>query len=96
MNASLIVVLALVVVVLAAGIGTIVSVLKARERARERARSELNKRTVATPCAASGHSYRIHETGWRCITCGNYVSRVDGEVYGPEKDGLRERRREPR
>jgi hypothetical protein len=92
MNASLIVVLALVVVVLAAGIGTIVSVLKARERAR----SELNKRTVATPCAASGHSYRIHETGWRCITCGNYVSRVDGEVYGPEKDGLRERRREPR
>lgn len=92
MNASLIVVLALVVVVLAAGIGTIVSVLKARERAGR----ELNKRTVATPCAASGHSYRIHETGWRCITCGNYVSRVDGEVYGPEKDGLRERRREPR
>lgn len=92
MNDSLLVVLALVVVVLAAGIGTIVSVLKARERARR----ERNKRTVATPCAASGHSYRIHETGWRCITCGNYVSRVDGEVYGPEKDGLRERRREPR
>lgn len=92
MNASLIVVLALVVVVLAAGIGTIVSVLKARERERR----ELNKRTVATPCAASGHGYRIHETGWRCITCGNYVSLVDGEVYGPEKDGLRERRREPR
>jgi hypothetical protein len=92
MNAALIVVWALVVVVLAAGIGTIVSVLKARERAGR----ELNKRTVAEPCAASGHSYRIHETGWRCITCGNYVSRVDGEVYGPEKDGLRERRREPR
>jgi hypothetical protein len=92
MNSTLIVVLALVVVVLAAGIGTIVSVLKSREAARR----ELNKRTVATPCAASGHSYRIHETGWRCIECGNYVSRVDGEVYGPEKDGLRERRREPR
>lgn len=92
MNDSLLVVLALVVVVLAAGIGTIVTVLKAREKARR----ELNKRTVATPCAASGHSYRIHETGWRCTTCGNYVSRVDNEVYGPEKDGLRERRREPR
>jgi hypothetical protein len=84
--------LALVVVVLAIGVGTLVSVMKAREKARQ----ERNKREVATPCMANGHSYRIYQTGWRCDICGNYVSRVDGEVYGPEKDGLRERRREPR
>jgi len=92
MNATLIWALALVVVVLAIGVGTIVSVLKARARARR----QLDKRTVATPCVANGHSYRIYETGWRCDICGNYVSRVDGEVYGPETEGLRERRREPR
>ena len=92
MNAPLIWAWALVVVVLAIGIGTTVSVLKERARARR----ELNKRTVATPCAANGHSYRIYQTGWRCDICGNHVSRVDGEVYGPEQDGLRERRREPR
>ena len=34
--------------------------------------------------------------GCCCDTCGIHVSRVDGEVYGPEKDGLRERSREPR
>ena len=92
MNAAIIWAIALLVVVLAIVIGTIVSVVKARARARR----ELNKRVVATPCAANGHAYQIFETGWRCETCGNYVSRVDGEVYGAEKDGLRERRREPR
>jgi hypothetical protein len=92
MNATVIWALALFFVVVAIGIGTIVSIMKARERARR----DLNKRTVATPCIANGHSYRIYQTGWRCDICGNYVSRVDGEVYGPEKDGLRERRREPR
>jgi hypothetical protein len=94
MSSTVIWALALVVVVLAIaiGIGTIVSVMKAREKARR----ELNQRDVATPCMANGHSYRIYQTGWRCDICGNYVSRVDGEVYGPEKDGLRERRRKPR
>jgi hypothetical protein len=92
MNATLIWALALVVVVLAIGVGTIVSVLRARARARR----VLDTHTVATPCVANGHSYRIYQTGWRCDVCGNYVSRVDGEVYGPETDGLRERRREPR
>lgn len=92
MNATLIWALALVVVVLAIGVGTVVSVLKARAGAQR----ERNKRTVASPCVASGHSYRIYETGWRCDICGNYVSRVDGEVYGPATEGLRERRREPR
>jgi hypothetical protein len=92
MSSTVIWALALVVVVLAIGIGTIVSIVRAREKARR----ELNNREVATPCAANGHSYRIYQTGWRCDICGNYVSRVDGEVYGPEQDGLRERRREPR
>lgn len=92
MSSTVIWALALFVVVIAIAIGTIVSVVQARTRAR----NERNKRTVATPCMASGHSYRIFETGWRCDICGNYVSRVDGEEYGPEKDGLRERRREPR
>jgi len=92
MSSTVIWALALVVVVVAIGIGTIVSVVRARAMARR----ALNTRTVATPCIANGHSYRIFETGWRCDICGNYVSRIDGEVYGPEKDGLRERRREPR
>ena len=65
-------------------------------RARERARRALNQHTVATPCASNGHSYRVYETGWRCTECGNHVSRIDGEVYGSAKDGLRERRREDR
>ncbi|MEP7035063.1 MAG: hypothetical protein ABI662_02695 [Dermatophilaceae bacterium] len=92
MNVTVIWALALVVVVVAIAIGVIVMVAQARARAR----NEQNKRTVATPCVASGHNYRIFETGWRCDTCGNYVSRVEGEEYGPEQDGLRERRREPR
>jgi uncharacterized membrane protein YraQ (UPF0718 family) len=92
MNVTVIWALALFVVVVAIVIGTIVSVMNARARARR----ELAKRPVATPCVANGHTYRIFETGWRCDICGNYVSRVDGEVYGPAVDGLRERRREPR
>ena len=82
--------LALAAVVL--GIGVFFAVRSAREKARR----ALNTRTVATPCASNGHAYRAHETGWRCIECGNHVPRIDGEVYGPAEDGLRERRREGR
>ena len=92
MTATVIWSLALLTVVIAIAIGTFISVAKARARARK----AQNVRTVATPCVANGHTYLIYETGWRCSTCGNYVSRVDGEVYGLEKDGLRERRREER
>jgi len=92
MSSTVIWALALFVVVVAIVVGTVVSVMQARARARR----EQGKRTVATPCVANGHSYRIFETGWRCDICGNYVSRVDGEEYGPEHEGLRERRREPR
>jgi hypothetical protein len=53
-------------------------------------------RTVAKPCASNGHIYRTHETGWRCATCGNFVPRVDGELYGPGGEGRVERRREGR
>jgi hypothetical protein len=74
------------------GIGTVVAVA----RARGRAGGEPEHHTVATPCATNGHAYQMFETGWRCAECGNHVARVDGEVYGPAEDGLRERRRERR
>lgn len=47
-------------------------------------------------CASGGHRYAVHETGWRCATCGNHVSRQEGELYGLAEDGRVERRREPR
>jgi hypothetical protein len=53
-------------------------------------------RTVAKPCATNGHIYKTHETGWRCATCGHFVPRVDGELYGPAGEGRVERRREDR
>ncbi len=73
------------------GIGTFIAV-----RRVQRSRRVLDKRTVATPCASNGHAYRAFETGWRCVECGNHIPRIDGEVYGPAENGLRERRRESR
>ncbi len=73
------------------GIGTFIAVRNAKNK-----RWGAEERTVATPCASNGHAYRAYETGWRCVECGNHVPRIDGEVYGPAEDGLRERRRESR
>jgi tRNA(Ile2) C34 agmatinyltransferase TiaS len=47
-------------------------------------------------CAAGGHKYQTYGTGYRCATCGNYVSSAEGELYGRVEDGRHERRRHPR
>ena len=54
------------------------------------------ERTIDAVCASNGHAYRVHDTGWRCGTCGNHVARRDGELYGLVADGRTERRRETR
>ena len=64
--------------------------------ARAKARSDLILHTVAKRCASDGHAYRVEESAWRCVECGNFVPRVEGEVYGPTENGLRERRLEGR
>jgi sugar (pentulose or hexulose) kinase len=47
-------------------------------------------------CSSAGHAYVAFNAGWRCATCGNHVSRMEGELYGPAEDGRVERRRDPR
>lgn len=79
-------------VVLIVGLGSYIAVANARAKSR----GDLFLHTVAARCASSGHAYRAEETAWRCVECGNYVARVEGEVYGPADDGLRERRLEGR
>ncbi len=92
MNFPIWILFALAAVVLVLGIGTFIVVRVVQARSR----NGLDERTVATPCARDGHAYRAYETGWRCVECGNHVPRIDGEVYGPAEEGLRERRRESR
>lgn len=84
--------LLVVLVAMGIGFGTFMAVRGAKRKAA----GALDKRTVATPCASNGHAYRAYDTGWRCAECGNHVPRIDGEVYGPTEEGLRERRRESR
>ena len=81
-----------VAVLIVIGIGTLIAVANARGGAG----CALIQRTVAARCARLGHAYRVDETSCRCVECGNYVSRIDGEVYGPAIEGRRERRREDR
>ena len=81
-----------VTVVVLIGLGAFIAVAKGRAKAR----SDLIAHQVATRCARLGHAYRAEETAWRCVECGNHVPRVEGEVYGPADEGLRERRREVR
>ena len=68
----------------------------AARKSRAKAAGAAYDRTVPTECAANGHDYRIHDTGWRCTACGNFVSRREGELYGPAEEGRVERRREDR
>jgi hypothetical protein len=51
---------------------------------------------VALNCRIGGHAYAPFDTGWRCATCGNYVSRREGELFGPAEEGRTERRRSDR
>lgn len=85
---------ALLAVFVAVVIGVVTFIVMRRGRAESG--NKQTSRAVAMPCATNGHAYQIFETGWRCAVCGNHVPRVEGEVYGPAKDGLRERRREDR
>ncbi|HEY8882747.1 MAG TPA: hypothetical protein VIM47_05050 [Dermatophilaceae bacterium] len=84
---------AVLAVVVVAGIAII------RSAAARKARAALNAkkvRRVDQECASGGHKYAAHETGWRCLVCGNHVPRQEGELYGPAEDGRIDRRREPR
>ena len=83
----------LLAVILATGIGTFVSIGRAKARAL-RAREQV--RSIHKECAAGGHTYQPHESGYRCATCGNYVSSREGQLYGRSEDGRVERRRGPR
>ena len=91
MNATIWIILALTATAVL-GLVTFIALRSAQSKGRGAG----DQRSVATPCASNGHAYRAYETGWRCIECGNHVPRIDGEVYGPAEDGLRERRRESR
>ena len=81
-----------VTVVIAIGIGMVIAAGKARAEALR----ALNVYRIDPMCAVNGHAYAAYDTGWRCATCGNHVSRRDGELYGLAKDGRHERRRKDR
>jgi len=65
-------------------------------KAQTKALRAQNVRRINPVRASHGHAYKVFNTRWRCATCGSYVSRRDGELYGLAKDGRHERRRRPR
>jgi hypothetical protein len=67
-------------------------------RARAKARCAIKEpaRSVHDACAKNGHKYKTYAAGYRCATCGNYVSSAEGELYGRAEEGRTERRRHPR
>lgn len=77
-------------------IGIAVEVAVAAGKARAAAAGARKAPPIHQECAGGGHTYRIHETGWRCVTCGNHVSRIEGELYGLAEEGRIDRRRELR
>lgn len=83
-------------VLVAAAVVAIISVgvVVAVRRGRRVEASE--EHAVLDWCVAHGHAYAIHNTGWRCGVCGNYVARREGERYGRPEDGLVDRRRTDR
>ena len=68
-----------------------IAVIKAR-----RVQPAPEPHAVLSWCAAHGHAYQIHGTGWQCGACGNYVPRREGEQYGRPEEGFVERRRHDR
>jgi hypothetical protein len=77
--------------VIGIGVRVRVAVIKARK-----AQPAPQPHAVLTWCMAHGHGYQIHDTGWQCGACGNYVARREGEHYGRPEEGLIERRRHDR
>lgn len=94
MTTTLLLAVLAVTVVVVAGIAIIRSV--AARKARAEALRAKKTHRIDQECASGGHRYAVHETGWRCLTCGNHVPRQEGELYGPAEDGRVDRRREPR
>ncbi|MHB8275817.1 MAG: hypothetical protein ACYDC9_13825 [Dermatophilaceae bacterium] len=92
MTATIFWVLLAVIVIVA--IAIIIAI--AASKARAKALSAQKVHRIDQECASNGHAYVIEGTGWRCATCGNHVSRKEGELYGLTEDGRIERRREPR
>lgn len=72
------------------GMGIRIAVIKARKAPVS------HEHAVLSWCAAHGHAYAIHDTGWRCGACGNHVPRREGEHYGRPEEGLVDRRRHDR
>jgi hypothetical protein len=89
--------LALLFVTLAIGIGIGIGKHAAVRRAKIEAEAlSSSLRDIHSACRTKGHTYLQHSTGWRCATCGNYVSPDEGALYGLASDGRIERRRHPR
>lgn len=83
-----------VIAIVGAGIAIVMTVATRNTRAAVLVAEEA--RSIHQECAATGHTYTIYETGFRCVTCGNHVSRREGELYGLAEEGRVERRRDPR
>ena len=63
------------------GIGFRFAVVKARKA--RKAKGSGHEHAVLAWCADHGHAYAIHDTGWQCVVCGNFVARHESELYGP-------------
>jgi len=75
-------------------IGALVATRKAKSKAGRAGTRPVF--VVAEACRSKGHAYQEFDTGWRCSTCGNHVSRQEGVLYGLVSDGRHERRRNSR
>jgi len=89
-------VLVVVTVTVGIGIGAFIAAGKAKAKAEALRALNQSLRAIPAACRVNGHVYKEYDTGWRCDTCGNYVPRRDGELYGLVTDGRHERRRHPR
>lgn len=100
MSTAIVWALVAVIVVICVAIGVAIAIARsvsARKIREATARALIQSlRAVPTECRAGGHAYAEFDTGWRCATCGNFVPRRDGELYGLVEEGRHERRRHPR
>ena len=87
---------ALVAVIVIIGIGIAKSIAVRKAEGEARRAQEAALRAVPASCRSSGHAYQQYGAGYRCATCGNYVSSREGESYGLAKEGRIDRRRHPR
>jgi len=88
------VILAIIVVVVVAGLVAVAVVVRSQHQPSVERDEPL--RRIPQECASGGHNYKPFGTGYRCALCGNHVSSGEGELYGRTEDGHSERRREPR